>query len=381
MAKAVIGLGFGDEGKGCTTSWLSSLAPDGVVVRYSGGAQAAHHVLVREYYASSNGPDAVHTFEDNFSHIYASFGSAVHNGWDTYLHSDVVVEPGAIMREFDLLCDKLPRHPEVPQMVIHTDCPLVTPLDIAWNLSDMDNMGHGSCGCGIYATKQRQDEGWPITVGDVRFPDVLAKKVALLQGYYDMPWHDPADFMEECLWLRDNVDIVPDYLSGGKQEVILEGTQGLLLDEDIGFMPHCTPSNVGLNGIPREFDYLDVYYVTRAYATRHGNGPMMSPGILGFDLLDSEHEINSENDRQGRFRKSILNVDLLEYGLYKDDTQRADAKTLVVTCTEQMCDWLFWYDGEVVQCANEVNFCLALQDILNMDHLVICNDHNFRRVV
>jgi adenylosuccinate synthase len=41
-AQIVIGLGFGDEGKGITTDFLASQNPEAVVIRFSGGQQAAH---------------------------------------------------------------------------------------------------------------------------------------------------------------------------------------------------------------------------------------------------------------------------------------------------------------------------------------------------
>ncbi len=45
MARAVIGLGFGDEGKGITTDYLCSRANNPLVIRFSGGQQAGHTVV------------------------------------------------------------------------------------------------------------------------------------------------------------------------------------------------------------------------------------------------------------------------------------------------------------------------------------------------
>ena len=47
MNKAVIGLGFGDEGKGCTVNWLCSQA-NSSVIRFSGGSQAGHNVISKD---------------------------------------------------------------------------------------------------------------------------------------------------------------------------------------------------------------------------------------------------------------------------------------------------------------------------------------------
>jgi adenylosuccinate synthase len=45
-AQIVIGLGFGDEGKGITTDFLAQQNPESVVIRFSGGQQAAHTVMI-----------------------------------------------------------------------------------------------------------------------------------------------------------------------------------------------------------------------------------------------------------------------------------------------------------------------------------------------
>jgi adenylosuccinate synthase len=61
--------------------------------------------------------------------------------------------------------------------------------------------------------------------------------------------------------------------------LLFEGAQGLLLDQDRGFFPHVTRSNTGLRNVLTLADEwglerLEVTYVTRAYLTRHGAGPL-----------------------------------------------------------------------------------------------------------
>ena len=74
----VLGIGFGDEGKGITTDYLchhilrqEGLAP--MVVRFSGGHQAGHTVYVKE------------SSESIIKHIFSSFGSGTLRGCPTYL--------------------------------------------------------------------------------------------------------------------------------------------------------------------------------------------------------------------------------------------------------------------------------------------------------
>lgn len=64
--------------------------------------------------------------------------------------------------------------------------------------------------------------------------------------------------------------------------LIFEGSQGILLDQRFGIMPHCTPSNTTSQNAHRILkqigcnDTVTVNYVTRPYITRHGNGPFPS---------------------------------------------------------------------------------------------------------
>lgn len=94
--------------------------------------------------------------------------------------------------------------------------------------------------------------------------------------------------------------------------MIIEGSQGLLLDMDCGFFPHVTPSKVGLNGVPKEWlKNAEVYFVMRTYLTRHGNG--YEPTKLYVDelRLEDKHETNVYNQYQGEFKVGICDFDLL----------------------------------------------------------------------
>ena len=63
-AYVVVGLGFGDEGKGAIVDHLAAVHPVHTVVRYNGGAQAAHNVVL---------PDGRH-------HTFHQFGSGTFRG-------------------------------------------------------------------------------------------------------------------------------------------------------------------------------------------------------------------------------------------------------------------------------------------------------------
>ena len=59
----VVGLQFGDEGKGLLTNFLCQESPNSLVVRYSGGQQAGHTVVL-----------------DGKQHVFSNFGSGTLNG-------------------------------------------------------------------------------------------------------------------------------------------------------------------------------------------------------------------------------------------------------------------------------------------------------------
>src|SRR3954467_7607322 len=79
----VVDLGYGDAGKGTVVDWLCTQGPVQAVVRFNGGGQAAHNVVL---------PDGRH-------HTFAQFGSGTLRGVPTHLSRFVVVDPLALTAE------------------------------------------------------------------------------------------------------------------------------------------------------------------------------------------------------------------------------------------------------------------------------------------
>src|SRR5262249_22055292 len=90
-------------------------------------------------------------------------------------------------------------------------------------------------------------------------------------------------FLNDCAYFSHHaLPLVPTI--GSTTRVIFEGAQGLELDQEYGAFPHVTRSHTGLRNIMALAPELgvvalDVQYMTRAYKTRHGAGPL--PGELG----------------------------------------------------------------------------------------------------
>ena len=80
---AVVDLGYGDAGKGTVVDALCASGPVTAVIRFNGGAQAAHNVIT---------PQGRH-------HTFAQFGSGTFQGVPTHLSRFVVVDPLALAAE------------------------------------------------------------------------------------------------------------------------------------------------------------------------------------------------------------------------------------------------------------------------------------------
>jgi len=130
--------------------------------------------------------------------------------------------------------------------------------------------------------------------------------------------------------------------------LIMEGSQGIMLDMDHGIFPNVTYANTtsknALEVLRNGMGILDteIFYVTRCYQTRHGNGWMSDE--KGLDLINNEEEINKTNDWQGSLRIGKLDYSLLNYAMEVDNFYSFPfRKNLVVTCLDQLPHFEFDY--------------------------------------
>lgn len=362
MSSAVIGLGFGDEGKGCTVDWLCSQSfEQPLVIRYSGGHQAGHNVIANDV-----------------QHVFSNFGSGSIRGARTFWSKHCTVDPVGLKREYETLQSK----GITPKLILDSECPITTPFDKHANQNCITTTDDGSCGVGFFETLKREKALFSITINDLSLMSVLKIKVdnASKNYYRNMVGHELRDFLEACQWLVDCPDIV--FSDGGKliletYNAIFESSQGLLLDQDIGFMPHCTPSNVGSKRLDEMGVHIQAkYYVTRAYQTRHGNGPMTNHGDI---KIENPNELNFDDGVQGVFRKSMLDLDLLEYALMKDGGKNG-VSVLVVTCLEHVEEYKYHYRGNIYTSPSPEEFVNEIAKVLKFHRAVMCTNHVFKKV-
>jgi adenylosuccinate synthase len=363
MRYAVIGLGFGDEGKGMVTSALAAYFNNPLIIRYSGGHQAGHTVDFK-----------------GVKHTFANFGSGTLQGCPTYWSRYCTVEPVGLLTELSILVDKLDKNFDGVRIYIHNECPVTTPYDIYHNQKMEVEQMYGTCGVGFGDTLEREEDHFHLQFSDLFNPTVLKIKLEQIRKYYGLfnilkdvdmkPFMNAVDVLNDHklfpsdVIVRVNSNEIPSHPNN-----IYEGSQGLLLDQDIGFFPNVTRSNVGRKRLDDFiYHYDEVYYVTRAYQTRHGYGPMTNEQY-NLELINTEGEANVENKYQGEFRKTILDLDLLNYALEHDQrrVRNVQTKNLVITCLDQMVDWRFTQSGNVFQMKTEEEFVQNVISGLNFD--------------
>ena len=328
MKRAIItiGLGFGDEGKGATIDYLARQYEADLVVRYCGGSQAGHNVQL----------------PDGRRHSFSQFGAGTLAAMParprTYLGPNMIIDPPAMAREADHLTGLGVEDP-AHLLTIHPRCLVTTPwLKILNQLRELARGAakHGSCGQGIgearsYWLKYGTDAVFAADLGELH---VLRHKLELqrqrtlleLQDFIDRISDDTLqefgiwDLNAEAVACELN-EAVPDGVTVDTpipefQTAIFEGAQGVLLDEYRGFHPHTTWNTVTPHHAweliqQMEVDAVAVLGITRAYSTRHGDGPLPTfcPDLTA-RLQDAG---NPWNRWQGSLRCGWLDLPLLRY--------------------------------------------------------------------
>lgn len=342
MIHAVIGAQYGDEGKGLLVDYLSDHLT--LVVRFNGGAQAGHTVVV----------------DDGRRHAFGHLGAGCYKAACTLLSRFFIVNPVLYAREFN--SDELNGIRRTT--FVDDRCLVTTPVDMMLNQAIEAKRGderHGSCGVGINETVERSQHGeFRMMVMDLRMPiggvvdrimhewaprraeqfGVSLPPMAAIEGVMRR-WRDDVAF-----FLRTTEQVADDAaMIGTTGDVIFEGAQGLRLDEQAPGFPHVTRSRTGLTNVltllkeSGRDEPLDVTYVTRAYVTRHGAGPLANE-CVGHPFGWTGDETNVENTHQGRLRYAPLSTADLLTAIQGDLRQHRGATieahaALAVTCLDQ----------------------------------------------
>lgn len=324
-------LGFGDSGKGITTDYLCQNLNNSIVIRYSGGPQAGHTVMI-----------------NGIKHIHSNYGSGSLRGIPSYFTEHTCIYPVTIAREKKALIED-GANIFKSRLDIHPLAKVITPWDVWDNRYDYSNLKDGSCGLGIGKTMKRNEGPYKLFAVDLLNVSLLKDKLVQIKMYYHQKWaksgknYEPGDLLNEINEFNDAVNNldwnINDYrVLNNYTNLIFEGSQGILLDMDHGVFPHVTYANTTSKNALEVCDKLNVidreiYYVTRSYSTRHGNGPFNESKIK---LTNNEEEINVTNEYQGNFKVGELDYGLLRQAIAFDKLYSMGCKnSLVITCMDQ----------------------------------------------
>ncbi len=301
----LIGAQWGDEGKGRVVDALAGKTD--VIVRYQGGANAGHTVIVGS--------------EKHVFHLLPS--GMLYTGKLCIIGNGVVVDPEQLLLELQEL---QAQGKDRARLVVSRDAHVVLPYHKVLDGADEAFRGKehaiGTTKRGIGPCYVDKYNRMGITMGDLVKPDVLREKLSqnvnlknmLLTRIYGMtPLPFDSIYQEALEWgaklapyLGDASLEVHKALEEGKG-VLLEGAQGTLLDVDFGTYPYVTSSNptaaggcigsgVGPTRISR------VIGVVKAYCTRVGEGPFPTEdlGEWGDYLRDKGGEFGATTGRPRR---------------------------------------------------------------------------------
>jgi adenylosuccinate synthase len=330
----VVGLGYGDEGKGSLIDFLTQKHSAKLVVRFNGGAQAGHNVVL----------------DDGREHKFSQFGSGTFHGARTFLSRYMLFNPITLLSEAKHLTEVGVKDP-LSLLTVEKTAKVTTPFHMAANRVRELLRGphvHGSCGMGIGET-MRHSIAHPedtLLVQDMADHYAAVRKLERIRDYFirelspsvlkfqhaggefseqlrtelEILIHDPlivgqvaAKFVE--VYRKLNVvgrEYLNAHLAVKDQTVVFEGAQGVLLDQDYGFHPHTTWSDCTFGNalkLIESFNLDTMPYtnsntwgarptvspcevtkigVLRGYMTRHGAGPFVTED-KGLTMPKSEH--------------------------------------------------------------------------------------------
>ncbi|MFQ5352467.1 MAG: adenylosuccinate synthase [Candidatus Binatia bacterium] len=274
---AVVGLQWGDEGKGKIVDLLSADAD--VVVRFQGGNNAGHTLVVDG--------------EETVLHLVPS--GALHQGAVCVIGGGVVVDPAVLMDEIEGL-RRRGCLLEEGSLMLSQEAQLILPYHKAIDQARERQRGKGKIGTtgrGIgpaYEDKVARIGLRAIDLCDsdyfvARLRSNLREKNAYLESMLGEGVLDFDSMIEELLvcaeklrpLITDTSKYLDEAIRSGKR-VLFEGAQAIMLDVDHGTYPFVTSSNTGAGAIASGAGVAPsligrVVGITKAYTTRVGSGP------------------------------------------------------------------------------------------------------------
>ncbi|RZJ65449.1 MAG: adenylosuccinate synthase [Flavobacterium sp.] len=305
MADLLLGLQWGDEGKGKIVDVLTSKYD--IIARFQGG------------------PNAGHTLEfDGIKHVLRTIPSGIfHENNINIIGNGVVIDPVVFKSEIDGLAKfNIDIH---SRLIISRKAHLILPTHRLLDAASETSKGKAKIGStlkGIGPTYMDKTGRNGLRVGDIELEDfkeryrTLADKHEAMIEFYgvEMQYNLPElekEFFESIEDLKklqfiDSEEYLHQAQKSGKT-ILCEGAQGSLLDVDFGTYPFVTSSNTtaagactGLGIAPNQIK--EVYGIFKAYTTRVGSGPFPTELFdeVGAAMAKIGNEFGSVTGRQRR---------------------------------------------------------------------------------
>lgn len=329
MKKAIVtvDLGFGDSGKGTITAALVKKYNSDLVVRYSGGFQAAHHV-----YPS-----------DHVFHRFSQFGSGTFDGAKTLIGPNVIINPLTMQHEANRLVELGVKD---PMNLMHVDrrCIIATPYHKALNrIREFSRRTrHGSTGEGIGEARRMSisREALTLRASELENESKVLHKIEWIAEQCALECHELIHDYQLCG--LDAIEAMAPFneksgmtklmdrykqwyssvhiLSFINQQVLLanshvpvfEAAHGVLLDKRHGFHPYTTWSDTtdkpAWDMLVDIYEPEEVYHIgiTRTYMTRHGDGPFASEITSNYiDAKEGAALIADDDNASGQYQGSM----------------------------------------------------------------------------
>lgn len=299
----LVGAQWGDEGKGKMTDFLAEEAD--MVVRYQGGNNAGHTVVVGEK-----------TYK---LHLIPS---GILHGKACVIGNGVVVDPEVLLAELEYLARE---GADVGRVVISDAAHLIMPYHKVLDAVEEHRRGQGKIGTtlrGIGPAYRDKFARTGIRVADLLDQAVFREKLArnleqvnpLLEKIYETQGFDFEQVAESYLAYADQIrpyvadsSIIINAAIDRGEKVLFEGAQGTLLDIDHGTYPYVTSSYPTAGGAcigsgvgPTKID--QVVAVAKAYTSRVGDGPFPTElhDEMGDWLRERGHEYGTTTGRPRR---------------------------------------------------------------------------------
>ncbi|MGL5512503.1 MAG: adenylosuccinate synthase [Sporomusa sp.] len=347
-AIVVIGTQWGDEGKGKIVDFLAENAD--VVVRYQGGNNAGHTVVV-------NGTEfKLHLLPSGI--LYSGKTCVVGNG--------VVIDPAVMLKEIKAMQDK---GIDTSGLKVSNRAHVIMPYHRLLDEVEEESRGDRKIGTtkrGIGPCYMDKNSRSGIRIVDMMDEEEFCSKLEynleaknhLLKAIYDVEGFDFEQVKQEYLeyarqlkpYVTDTAAVLHKAINNGRK-VLFEGAQATLLDLDHGTYPYVTSSHpiaggacIGAGVGPTKI--TKVVGVVKAYTTRVGEGPFPT-------------ELNDETGQAIRERGH-------EYG--------------TTTGRPRRCGW---QDACIVRYAGYVSgidsMAITRLDILDgLETLKICTDYKYK---